>query len=329
MKKHLHSHHLFEGSTNENETQELYEKSAIYIEPKTDKEFYCDHCDRKCANVSEMAQHVKTHIMRDKSLYCEECSIQLRSETCFQLHLVTDHGRRKPPFDCPICHKNCSTRAMFRKHYQIHARKIEPIIKGEPMNSDSFTQGKKRSWVWLHFTALSTSSAKCDICSKKLSRVNGTTNGMKKHLHSHRLFEGSTNEMGINIEKQKLSENSAIYIKPKMAKKLFYCDHCDKKYANAIDISKHVQIHNMIDKPLYCKECSIQLPSGACFQLHLVTDHGRRTPPVDCPICYKSCSTRKMFRKHYNIHENKRDFLCGTWVNLFLKVELVEILFSF
>lgn len=41
---------------------------------------------------------------------------------------------------------------------------------------------QKRSSIWMHFTAVSSEKAKCDICSATFSHKGGSTSNIKKYL---------------------------------------------------------------------------------------------------------------------------------------------------
>lgn len=82
--------------------------------------FSCGECDVKINSYKQFVQHKNSHKTIDKSLFCEECSKQLKTPADMQFHLATDHGRNKGPVDCPICFKKYQDNTALRSHYYIH-----------------------------------------------------------------------------------------------------------------------------------------------------------------------------------------------------------------
>lgn len=77
-------------------------------------------CKARFTNRQSFSRHVKTHEMKDKNLYCEDCSKSFKSSDCLQIHLATDHGKSKGEVDCPVCLKSCLDSNALRSHYYIH-----------------------------------------------------------------------------------------------------------------------------------------------------------------------------------------------------------------
>lgn len=117
---------------------------------------------------------------------------------------------------CTICDKviNCSgsSTSGMRKHLNTHNfREVDDVesdgemsspskiqVLGEPINVTIKSQeNSKRSWVWSYFSKVSPSSAKCEICSKLISRSGSSTSGMKNHLQIHNIIELSNDTLEV------------------------------------------------------------------------------------------------------------------------------------
>lgn len=58
--------------------------------------------------------------------------------------------------------------------------------------------GKKRSNVWMHFSRVNDSRAKCDICKNEFSYKGGSTSNLSKHLKAKHV---SVSDVGGSISK--------------------------------------------------------------------------------------------------------------------------------
>ena len=107
---------------------------------------------------------------------------------------------------CRICKKfinrnNYSTTGM-RKHLKVHGiseatednEEYEFPSSPEPEEKPKVSKATMKiepfkSFVWKHFKKISNKSALCTICNKFLSRNNGATTGLRKHLKVHGIYE--------------------------------------------------------------------------------------------------------------------------------------------
>lgn len=80
----------------------------------------CQHCGVRFTNRNHFLRHNKSHIPRDKKLYCERCSKSFKTPACLTIHKACDHGKQIGPFECPICFKSYPDRSALRSHYYIH-----------------------------------------------------------------------------------------------------------------------------------------------------------------------------------------------------------------
>lgn len=80
----------------------------------------CNHCGVRFTNRSHYLRHNKSHVPRDKKLYCERCSKSFKTPACLQIHFATNHGEQIGPFECPLCFKSYPDRSALRSHYYIH-----------------------------------------------------------------------------------------------------------------------------------------------------------------------------------------------------------------
>ena len=83
--------------------------------------FECEQCQNKFTSRKTLIRHNKTHVQKDRNLYCEMCSKSFKTTACVQIHLATNHGRNDGPFDCPICFKSYQDRSALRSHFYIHS----------------------------------------------------------------------------------------------------------------------------------------------------------------------------------------------------------------
>lgn len=80
----------------------------------------CSFCGSKFTNRERFIDHMNIHKSKDKSLHCEECAKQFKTQESMNLHVSTDHGRMEGPVDCPICSRKYQNLANLRSHFYVH-----------------------------------------------------------------------------------------------------------------------------------------------------------------------------------------------------------------
>jgi len=92
------------------------------------------------------------------------------------------------------------------------------------------------------------------------------------------------------------------------AVKRYDCARCDKRFASAATLAKHLQVHAEV-RPYRCTVCDIGFKLKVHLKKHNLYRHSEEYP-CECSICGKRFKDSSAVRLHERIHSTARPFQC-------------------
>jgi Zinc finger, C2H2 type/Zinc-finger of C2H2 type len=196
----------------------------------------CDSCDLELPNRTSYLHHLKSH--KPKDIYCDKCDKEFKSKACLDLHLATDHERKKTgPFKCPQCIKTYNDRSAFRSHYYIHTTEKKYL---------------------------------CGVCGANFYH--------KKSFDMHLLIHDDIRPFECHICSKKFRNKGKlkIHLRVHTGERLYECPHCPgKRFRQKWGMDLHIKkTHKNEQKGNeYCNICGIQCQNRSKLKQHLISSH--------------------------------------------------------
>jgi hypothetical protein len=122
----------------------------------------------------------------------------------------------------------------------------------------------------------------CDECGAKYKKPwTLKQHVMNKHQSQHK------------CEKCDLCFMDAKHLKDHMTEHNIYCSICDKNFANASSLTRHLKVH---DKMIVCDYCKEVFNDKKRMKDHMKCH-------FVCQICKKNCETKLQFNQHSLMHK--------------------------
>ena len=90
--------------------------------------------------------------------------------------------------------------------------------------------------------------------------------------------------------------------------KVYRCEDCGQCYLKSSSFSNHRLAHH----PSVCTHCGRRFSLPSSLEAHLQLECGRKkeTTGLECNICHKIMSTKKILNRHLRLHTNSGNFTC-------------------
>jgi transcription elongation factor Elf1 len=105
------------------------------------------------------------------------------------------------------------------------------------------------------------------------------------------------------------SSATAPGLSPSASGKRFDCTRCEKRFASAATLEKHLLVHAEI-RPYRCSVCDIGFKLKVHLKKHNLYRHSEEYP-CECSICGKRFKDSSAVRLHERIHSSDRPFQCA------------------
>ena len=243
---------------------------------KSSKQYECFDCDFHTARLDQLKCHIKkTHLFPNVSpcslkklfLKCEEYGYRNGFLNDLIRH-IAQHVDKTNSLSCKLCEYKTIYLSRFKQHLKRHTK---------------------------------IPSHTCDICSHSVS----SSSDLKKHMRKH------TGEKPFSCSLCEYSASSSTSLRMHMSKhtgdRPFGCDHCDYKTARRGDLTSHMLSHSK-EKPYVCP-CGFKTARAAHLRRHMEI-HNIRNRPYACTFCNSYFTRLDDLKKHSKTHTGMRNHHC-------------------
>uniref|UniRef100_U5EPV7 Uncharacterized protein n=1 Tax=Corethrella appendiculata TaxID=1370023 RepID=U5EPV7_9DIPT len=229
---------------------------------QADKKFKCDVCAKKCARLSELTRHRKSHF---KSLphACSICQQRFPNITTYFSHVKSKHKDSVTPDDAiKMVAENENAEIVECDSVEVY----EITLKGDLL---------------------------CNICSKKCR----TPKALKKHKKQMHPKIYTCTECPKQFLYPSLLDK---HVRVHTLEKPFSCGKCSQKFAQKINLDVHQKVHNkkksqqskIVNEPsLVCSVCSRRFGNFIRYKNHLQGHKVNETLAICSSHSKYNCST--------------------------------------
>ena len=245
---------------------------------------------------------------------------------------IEDQGEedRSEKHHCKKCQKDFSTRAILRRHLQIHTgtkdhkcsfcskafhrkshlNRHEQAHRGEKPHECQICEKRflYNDYLTTHMKLHSgEKDFGCDLCQKKFS----TASQRKRHMISHKddkPFSCDICEKKF-VDKSYLNKHMVCHVKEKK----FECEICFQKFADESRLYKHRKIHSIEHKSGSTKNQECEKCGKKFFTLYHLNTHMRihsGEKPFKCETCGKAFNQKSSLNVHKKLHIGERNLKC-------------------
>src|SRR6218665_3584244 len=122
----------------------------------------------------------------------------------------------------------------------------------------------------------------------------------------------STIKDGVDI----VSFNQSYIDEKLFIEKPYFCNVCDKRFANASALKTHTRTHTG-EKPYTCDLCSKAFGRSDNLRRHIGKHTGEK--PYTCDLCNKTFRHSRNLRDHIRIHTGEKPYKCESCYRAFIK----------
>jgi KRAB domain-containing zinc finger protein len=194
--------------------------------------YSCDFCFYSSNKRIDVERHSETVHLGKKDFRCDYCDKSFGRKTNLQAHINAIHKKVKR-FCCDLCDYSSYNRNDMGRHSKTHLGKIDfrcdnVLSRKDELNKHSETVhlGKTTDFM-------------CDICDKSF----GLNANLQTHINSiHKKVKRFY--CGLCEYSSYTRHGIKRHTKSHLGKKEYKCDHCDKAYAQKVNLVSHVnKIH--------------------------------------------------------------------------------------
>ncbi|XP_045192768.2 zinc finger protein Xfin-like [Mercenaria mercenaria] len=114
-----------------------------------------------------------------------------------------------------------------------------------------------------------------------------------------------------SVTEVKKEENDVSFDKSQQSsskQKVYRCEDCGQCYLKSSSFSNHRLAHH----PSVCTHCGRRFSLPSSLEAHLQLECGRKkeSSGLECHICHKIMSTKKILNRHLRLHSNSGNFSC-------------------
>ncbi|XP_032897446.1 zinc finger protein 64 [Amblyraja radiata] len=171
---------------------------------------------------------------------------------------------------------------------------------------------------------------KCDICSKRFSRLdklkmhNRSHTGEKPHKCKHCNYaaaDSSSLKKHLRIHSDERpfkcqicpyashsSSQLIIHLRSHTGDAPFQCQLCDAKFKINSDLKRHMRIHSG-EKPYQCDYCDYRCAMKGNLRSHVRVKHSMENT-FKCPQCNFQCGNKSTLRQHIRSHQPDKPIKC-------------------
>lgn len=251
--------------------------------------FSCGICQKAFASGDTLRRH-RQRVHEENPVACSVCQKACKNPIALKSHMKS-HERRI----CTICGRTVNHLA---KHMWQHSQLTATCLE---CNKDFATKAQLK--IHTHVVHEHNES-RCSLCQKTFK--NRTL--LKQHQQNHE--KSMCSVCGESVSN--LTQHLLIH-----GEKRYACDLCPKRFAQPAGLYQHKQVFHGTGKPnrqvpeekRTCKCCGKVLSSNMALYTHKKQVHGIGNCHL-CPVCGKSCATKRSLDEHKNVHSTERTENC-------------------
>ncbi|XP_059608031.1 uncharacterized protein LOC132255877 [Phlebotomus argentipes] len=295
--------------------------------------FECTICPRKFAYQSELRQHVRVCLRRQKksqTAQCPHCLVKFKTQERFEKHMMKLHPglpksiSGKGHIECSICEKSFDSLDELRTHAAAQhpvERPVECRFCGETFQDEEEKRDHidevhrrhicdvckrffdNRDALLLHMETHETKknsrrhneSYECEKCGEMFSKKLT----LKIHMFRRHLSKATSTEKGpfpCKICGKVLAKRTTLklHVLRHEGSLKFECSRCSKTFQSNVDLRKHVRTHN-IRRIYKCRICGKGFKGSGALGRHAMV---HENPPKECPHCGMKCRNEETFHSH-------------------------------
>ncbi|XP_046987631.1 uncharacterized protein LOC124590782 isoform X1 [Schistocerca americana] len=226
----------------------------------------CPICPQELSSLVELEQHIVSHEL--PQFHCFDCGRSFLKPDALFAHACD----------------GLDVDYLLEENSKISKPKISLICEvcGEVFHSNASLSTHKQLHGEPRF--------QCEICHKIFQR----SDTLHAHLAVHREAQIPC---PVCQKKVKTKKSLAVHMRQHMGTRLFKCDQCGKGFNQKINLNKHLQVHEDIDKRKQtCRYCDKTFLNRDSLKIHeLKHTQGQ---PHSCPLCNKAFVKEHQLRNH-------------------------------
>lgn len=265
----------------------------------------CNQCGAGFKYSNSLKGHMRKHT-GERPYRCELCDKTFTESTCLKAHLRVHKGEK---LHCSVCGRGFLQPSNLRRHMKTHR---EQVVSSETESKEDLEPvivlrrpkiGRPRK----HFFELpyvSEGDMKEDAeCSRGESMCipgQAIRSGKQLRKRQHHCYQCGAAFMN--------SGGLTIHMRSHTGEKPYKCDQCDRAFASASILKKHVNVVHMKVKPFQCDMCEKSLGTSAALTVHKRKHTGET--PFKCSQCSSAFAALGTLQQHMKSHSDLRPFLC-------------------
>ena len=222
---------------------------------------FCTECRLKVSSISSLKKHMATAHPTEMST-CILCNFQSTNSVEKHEHYLDQHyNKMKRLFECSICQHEFALFQMFEDHLQAsHARQKQQTFTGlknrsKSADAENIDQRRKPACVYCFLWFDGVAELQEHIVSVHQS-----------HLHT---CTECKYKVEFNKREQYEEHIKTVHLKDRTGSTI--CSHCSQKYADVIQLSKHIKSVHPVEQS--CPKCSLQFRDGLEVHSHFQIFH--------------------------------------------------------
>lgn len=275
-------------------------KRHITTVHSTDYSAECKECFRTFKSQAHLRCHVKSVHAIEEEISCEICQKKFMNKKKLYNHIFYSHPEPGDAVTCELCQKT------FKKPYilKVHKRQVH---ESQTVKCDTCLKEFKNDMLlqrhikWSH--PADGMMYKCQQCGRILPSIAC----YRQHMDNVHALETNirceicqkTFKNNKSLQRHKLLHSGEQIVKKQYKLGDLQCPECDKKFANATNLTWHFDQNHSGNKPTNtCYACDKDFSDNACLRRHLESCHSE--VPATCELCQKS------FKSDYNLQRHIR-----------------------
>ncbi|XP_022832737.1 zinc finger protein 236-like isoform X1 [Spodoptera litura] len=267
------------------------------------KEMACPECLRQFQTVTQLGQHLYTHI----------------KQNFVRVKLISHESYYKLDFQCKQC-SEIVTMDQFFDHWQIHLGhnpenklRIKEEIQ-QDLNPDGSIAHEPLPGCLPEAIVkeclqhiMMKVPKECNYCHRKFTRVYGC----KRHIIEHLLADAYAQKPVFGALRCQICaigfptpEKYKQHMRDHASLPVYKCELCDRTFSDSSNFTKHKKVHNY--KVLVCDLCGKKFQAKSSLIKHLVKHE--ITTPITCNLCNRIFYFESSYRRHVRYAHDKVTF---------------------
>lgn len=205
---------------------------------------------------------------RRKNKQCDICNKLFTTKTKLMVHMRV-HTMDKP-YECTYCNRGFSQKHNLKRHEFTHFEDKQKLYQCQYCGLRYNQSSSLSDHILNKHKKIASVEISCTICKKTLT----SKNSFRMHY----------------------------YFVHKNSQYIYCCQYCSKEFKQLSNLRTHENIHKS-EKFNYCTNCKRCFISPSSLSIHKKSCTNME---IECIVCHKLFNTRESWKKHEEIHLNKK-----------------------